>query len=117
MNQRRGFSFRFPQSIAAATKVEGLRGRARAAGIADFACEAGHGKYATRFTWHLHCGREVAELFLQEIAAAADGSSNESFRSDCAATIAAMRLELDGADVHVPVQARINADGTRTLGT
>jgi hypothetical protein len=89
------FSIELPDSVAKAVDVEGLRGRARAKGIADFACEVGHGRGTRRFIWHLHCSREVTELLVSELDQVSGTAATLDVRDSCARVAVVVRGELD----------------------
>ena len=85
------FSIELPHSVIKAANVESLRGRARDRGIADFACELGHGKGTRRFIWHLHCSIDVAQLLIEDLDRLRASAEHLAVRNECASVVAILR--------------------------
>lgn len=98
-------------AIAKAVKLSELRIRARDAGIAEYHCETGHGKGSRRFTWHLHCRRDVADLLLREVDELAVRAEHHAVRAAAVKAAADIRAEIANDGKFSPADFRPNLGG------
>jgi hypothetical protein len=118
MQRTESFTLYIDSAVAQAIDLRDTRGRARATGIEDFAAEVGHGKFARRSIWHVHCGRAVAEMLIKDIDGASQQSESASFRQSCAIAIATIRAELAAPQQRLTsyIQPVRQAGGSKILG-
>lgn len=87
-------NFEVSHIVAKATKLQSLRSRAKEKGIADYACEVGHGRGSRRYVWHYHGSRETAHLLADECAAIAIATEDDRIRDECTRARAQILAEL-----------------------